>query len=322
MSSCTLLATIWLLAAGVCVSAPMVGFVERESEAAVREEPSPRPIPLLSVSGRSAFDVLLTAQRFVDGTPCAGIDTPAVERALWSLSREHHAGAAYTALLDRATLAGRLLALCGLRDADPESFRTEVARYRGMPATVPARLGCVEGDVPVANLVEWTHGPAVRLSATLRTVDDWFEAHPGTAMLDIVGGGYTQSLREERWTGVQLGTKEAYNVLHRPGSFQHIPCGIARTPPLIVAAMRKLIRDQETELLCRLFERSPTWAGQLYALCGLWACAPDAFERCALQLELTAGRAQVRVGCVYSPVSTMVAEIRKGELPRRLLSTY
>lgn len=322
MRTSLLASAVLLAAAASCASAEAPKAPETPGET-IMLAPSGerRAIPLLTDEARIAFDTLLTTSRFVDGMPCSGADTPDAEQALWVLAREHQASQAFLALLDRAQPAGQLLALCGLLDADAEVFSIEVERFRGVDQTVPVRLGCVEGDVPIGNLIEWTHGPAVRLDDEHPTVDAWFACYPEVAALDIVGGGFTESLREEIYTGMRLGTKEAYNTLVRAPGLIRSPIGYMQRESAYTAALRKLVDDRNVELLVRLCERSPTVAGRLYGLAGLAVCDSDAYAEQAEQFEGQPWTYVSSSGCLSSvlPVGPIVASMHNGEMTRRLL---
>lgn len=161
---------------------------------------APAPRPVLSAEGQRAYRCLATARRFTDAAIYEGGDTPKEVIALRILWREPHADVALRALLDEATLPGRLFALCGLYYSDRAAFLREIEPYRRSRDVVEFQTGCERlTDQPVAELVECTRGGAVRLERVDQTNREWIEQHApqGGARYDILGGGYPNVFRAD-----------------------------------------------------------------------------------------------------------------------------
>lgn len=134
-----------------------------ETRADALQEPT---LAQLSESGQKAYQTLLTAERFTDDAIYDGGVTPNEVIALRKLLKDPQAGAALEELERRATMPGRLFALCGLYYVNPSVFRERVESYRGNEQIVFFQTGC-EGirDQSVAELVDRGEGRAVRLAA-------------------------------------------------------------------------------------------------------------------------------------------------------------
>ncbi len=149
----------------------------------------------LSTDGESAAKTLAALDTFggwavgMAAKPTAGV------LAFRTLSREKTAGAALKLLADRATLAGQLMALAGLFDADRAAFDAALPRYRGRTEHVDVMESGCSGPTSevVATIVE--KPDAVRLQPK-ETVADWSAKNPTKPIaFDIAGGGYTAVMR-------------------------------------------------------------------------------------------------------------------------------
>lgn len=126
--------------------------------------------------GHESFERLLNARRFTDDAIGDGGITPNEVRALRYLVREDNAMQAFVLLEERATLPGRLYALCALYELDPQRFGERVGAYRSSDATIEVQMGCtIFGDYPVAQLVALPEDRAVRLAPGETNRDPWPE---------------------------------------------------------------------------------------------------------------------------------------------------
>jgi hypothetical protein len=154
-----------------------------------------RPLRL-SPTGETALRELAGEKTFGGwAVGAAGSPTPGV-RALRDLSKEKNAAVAFELLLDRATMAGQLMALAGLFDADPAAFAAALPRYRGARGEVDLMESGCGGPIPteVATIVE--SPKAMRLQGPDDNLQKWSQRNPKTPIeFDIAGGGYTAVMR-------------------------------------------------------------------------------------------------------------------------------
>ena len=164
----------------------------------------PIPIPpSLSLSGaeRDALQQLARAPHF-GGWAVGVAGTPTKPVAAWRvLLASPRATEAFALVLEHGTLAGQLMALAGLYQADPERFRRELPRYRQRREKVRVMTsGCAPGGDPViaADLVE--SPKAVRLEGPDDTLSAWSQRNPTSTLdgFDIVGGGYSAVMKPYR----------------------------------------------------------------------------------------------------------------------------
>lgn len=117
-------------APGTARSTEPAGPASAEVVAASASPSDALEIPSLSPLGHEAFERLLHARRFTDDAiDYAGV-TPNEVIALRLLWREPQALETFEALLESATLAGQLFALCGLYYTAPTRFEEAVQAYR------------------------------------------------------------------------------------------------------------------------------------------------------------------------------------------------
>ncbi len=146
--------------------------------------------------GRPEYRVLLRAEVF-DGSRTGSDGEPSEPVLGLRLLLEHpEARAALLSLLDEASLAGQLYALCGLWLIDPPTFDQRVAPYLSDLRLVEfCPVGCSARRVPVADVVASSAPGAIRLTPAERSITDywawratqpWREGIPPVA--DIVGG--------------------------------------------------------------------------------------------------------------------------------------
>lgn len=151
----------------------------------------------LSPDGERALRTLLTSPHFGGwAVGAAGSPTPPVV-ALRTLSKEKEAARALSFVLGHGTLAGQLMALAGLFDADPPTFKRELARYRAMTGEVRLMTsGCDPGGdlVSVAEVLD--KKGAAQLTGPDDDLGKWSQRNPKVPLeLDLAGGGYTVVMR-------------------------------------------------------------------------------------------------------------------------------
>lgn len=152
----------------------------------------------LAQAAADAYDVLLHARRFTDDAIYDGGATPREVIALRILLGRPNAAAIFNELFERATVGGRLFALCGLYYADPARFQQGVQRLRESSETVEFQTGCLTWtDRPVAELLDLGAGAAVRLESPAQTIREWKALDEARFSLgyDIVGGGFPDLFR-------------------------------------------------------------------------------------------------------------------------------
>ncbi len=102
-------------------------------------------------------------------------------------------------LLDKATIAGQLYALCGLYDADYQFFLTVVEKYKIGDASVKTLSGCVGREEYVREVVFLDEPNTVRLSSPTQPFNEWREkaklSDREGFRVDISGGGYPMFFR-------------------------------------------------------------------------------------------------------------------------------
>lgn len=164
------------------------------SEVAVASVVVPLPADLaLDADAQAAVQTLANADAFGgEAVGYSGEPVPAVA-ALRQLLARADANRVLQLVVEHGTLAGQLLALCGLYRVDPVAFQTEVAAYRGMATPVRVNLGGCGEEIqimPVSTLVEAPG--AMQLAHPKESLADWSRRHPGnhSLVLDLLGGGY------------------------------------------------------------------------------------------------------------------------------------
>jgi len=151
----------------------------------------------LSREGTAAVRTLLDTEVFGGwAVGFAAAPTPDV-RALRTILKERNATAALQLIRSHATLAGQLMALAGLYDADPVAFRAALPTYLASKQAVHVwETGCMRSpDRAVADLVR--SKDAVQTGGPGKPLPRWTPRRPGDWMvLDLAGGGYSAAMRE------------------------------------------------------------------------------------------------------------------------------
>ena len=148
----------------------------------------------LSPDGQKSYEVLLTAPEFEDDAIGYALDSSELVNAYRVLLKEPRADGAFKSLLEKATTAGQLYALCGLYYTDNRFFLTAVEKHAQSTDFVHTQLGCVGGMMRVSALIKANTRNVVRLSTPKESIADWRARNPTLTnngfLLDIFGGGY------------------------------------------------------------------------------------------------------------------------------------
>jgi len=282
--------------------------------------PACQSTPDLTPEGRKAFTLLQKAQRFTDDAVGDGGETPPEVRALCVLWKERAPADAFRELLRSGTTAGKLYALCGLREAAPETFEKEVGALRQSREEVAIQFGCTGGKMPAGEIVASERG--IRLEPG-QTVAQWVEKHPvEKRSLDIVGGGYGSEFRKvcaRMKPKLSPEGEEALAVLLKADMFSNAAVGIAAMVPPPVVALQKLWKEPEANQALRHVLSHGTLPGQLFALCGLHESAPDVFRAAVEPYRKSRTKVPTMFGCIVGEeeVATVVeTHIASGTLPK------
>lgn len=156
----------------------------------------------LTPQGQKAFQTLLSAPRFEDVSVGIGGDLSELVAAYRVLLREERRVEAFKSLLERATIAGQLYAICGLYDTDHKFFLSVVDRYKRSRDFVDTLSGCRGGEWLVRKIIFLKGANVVRLSGPKQPFDEWerkakLKKDEGY-MIDIMGGGYPTLFRGYR----------------------------------------------------------------------------------------------------------------------------
>ena len=143
-----------------------------------------------------ATELLRGTGQFADtAIGVAGI-TPDQLHAWHTIMDSPDADSVLKGLLEEASVAGQLYALCGLYFTDPPYFVERIEPYRTMDVSINVAFGCMLDEMPVKDIVEQRDG--CRLTGPDQSLTDWSLANPGVTMiLDIFGGGYPTAFRTD-----------------------------------------------------------------------------------------------------------------------------
>jgi hypothetical protein len=153
--------------------------------------------PQLTTEGQKAYQVLLTASRFEDDADdviaCAAQPSKLVE-GYRILLKEPSADRAFKNLLERATPAGQLYALCGIYYSDHPFFLAVLRKHTERTDYVSTQFGCVRGRMRVSDIVKLDDAPDVVRLTSQESIFEWMNHNlqhsRKTFRLDIAGGGY------------------------------------------------------------------------------------------------------------------------------------
>jgi hypothetical protein len=144
----------------------------------------------LSETGQAAYQTLLLANQFEDNFIGVAAQPSKLVAAYRSLFKEPEVDSAFKHLLEQATPAGQLYALCGIYFTDHPFFLTAVEKYRNRSEIVHIQFGCLGWGMPFSEILEVKSPDVVRLPNPHQSLFDWQKEHPACSKLDIIGGGY------------------------------------------------------------------------------------------------------------------------------------
>jgi hypothetical protein len=111
--------------------------------------------------------------------------------------KEWSADEAFKSLLEKATPAGQLYALCGVYYTDHAFFLRIIDKHKIRSDYVKVQSGCIGGNMPASKIVEMDAPNVIRLAHPEQSISEWEDNHRELGkkgfLLDIVGGGYPSS---------------------------------------------------------------------------------------------------------------------------------
>ena len=144
----------------------------------------------LSETGGKAYATLAGAAQFEEEFIGFGAIPSDLVAACRALRAEPNADSAFKALLNEATPAGQLYALCGLYFTDHAYFLEKVEAYKSRGEDIPMQSGCLVLGQRMSAIIENTSPKAIRLGGPDNSLTDWMQKHPERNNSDIFGGGY------------------------------------------------------------------------------------------------------------------------------------
>jgi hypothetical protein len=151
-------------------------------------------VPKLGDDGQKAYQVLLIAEQFEGEVIGYAAEPSKIVEAYRVLLKEAYADAAFKSLLEKATPAGQLYALCGVYYTDHAFFLSVVEKHVERSDRVHTQFGCIGGSMLASELVKAKAPNAVRLSSPKQSITEWGNNNPELSRkgyrLDIFGGGY------------------------------------------------------------------------------------------------------------------------------------
>ena len=151
---------------------------------------------ILSETGKAAYQALLAADQFEESFIGIAAQPSHLVVAYRTLLKETEADSAFKQLLEQASPAGQLYALCGVYFTDPASFPALVEKNRNRSEPVRVQSGCLGFGVPFADILADKSPQAVRLSGPDASLMEWRRDHPDCNKFDIVGGGYPHAFTQ------------------------------------------------------------------------------------------------------------------------------
>ena len=156
------------------------------------------PPPGLGPEAQKAYALLKEVNVFSSTSVGVAGTTPESVSAFRTLLAGPHASTCFKTLLEEATTAGQLYALCGLWFTDPAAFKAGIEKHRRSDAQVETLEGCIASRQPVREVIESKATGAVRLRDNQQTIRQWTEEHrPKTLHYDILGGAWPSMFRDE-----------------------------------------------------------------------------------------------------------------------------
>lgn len=151
-------------------------------------------ISMLSENGQTAYQELLEANRFEDAIIGRGGDLSDQARKFNILLGETNADAAFKAILENGTIAGKLYALCGIYFTDHEHFKVEVVKYKDTNETIETISGCLVSKEKVSKIVTSNEGNTAIIKSG-ETLENFWKSNDLSYSLDIENGGYPATFR-------------------------------------------------------------------------------------------------------------------------------
>ena len=144
---------------------------------------------------------MLDAERFEDEAIGYAGELSKLVQAYRILLKEKAADQAFKSLLEKASLAGQLYALCGIYYTDHNLFFTIVDNYKIKNEYVQTLFGCIGGKMLVSEIVQVNSPTVVRLSYPDQTINEWIDSHKEIIKngfsIDIVGGSYPSKFSQK-----------------------------------------------------------------------------------------------------------------------------
>lgn len=148
----------------------------------------------LSATGQIAYMKLLKFTEFEE--PVFKEDEKVSEgiESFNILFDDKFADEAFKSLLNEATLAGQLYALCGIYYTDSDFFKEVIEKYKLMDALVLRKVPTMKFMFKITTLIE-SQDPNVAIIPPGETLKDFWGRHKGGYQIDIIHGGYPATFR-------------------------------------------------------------------------------------------------------------------------------
>ena len=101
---------------------------------------------------------------------------------------------AFKSLLNEATLAGQLYALCGIYYTDSDFFKEVIEKYKVLDDLVLRKVPNMKFMFKITTLIE-SNDPNVAIISPNETLRDFWGRHKGGYQIDIIHGGYPATFR-------------------------------------------------------------------------------------------------------------------------------
>ena len=155
----------------------------------------------LSQEGQTAYQTLLNAPLVEDKALGFAATPSELIKAFRILLKERQAQECFKSLLEKATLAGQLYALCGLYFTDYDFFLSAIEKYRQSDKEIVFFSGCIRMKIAVSDFIESKSPNVVRLNSPQESLEVWKSkqqkiTNENGYVLDIIGGGYPNWFRD------------------------------------------------------------------------------------------------------------------------------
>lgn len=122
--------------------------------ATVSADAGPLSVPDELTPVNRDYELLRDSTVFADGPVGYAAQIPDEVNAFARLYRDESALLYFTQLSEEGSLAGKLYAMCGLYDLDPEQYQALVEQYCLSNTTVRAQFGCIVFDEAMSKIIE------------------------------------------------------------------------------------------------------------------------------------------------------------------------